>query len=278
MLGNKQKTNVSIIKSRFTEQGYYAPIRILTDEEAAEAMEKYGELEQKMLQVFGEIHRFKLHLLVGWLADIVQHKKVLDIVEELLGPNILCWSSDFFVKPAHDPGFVSLHQDTTYAGLTPYSGIVNVWLALTPSNSTNGCLQVVPGTHKLGQISHTKTFAENNLLFFGQTVELDSVRSPELNEAHKTVDIELKPGEASLHHMAVVHGSQPNHSAPPRVGCVIRYIRPDVMQSKAPDSATLVRGKNITNHFALEPLPKKDWSNEAVAAFKNALSRPSALG
>lgn len=268
-----------MIKPRFREQGYYAPIRILTEEEAAEAVKKYAELKHKMLQVFGEIHRFKLHLLVGWLADIVRHNKILDIVEELLGPDILCWSSDFFVKPAHDPGFVSLHQDTTYAGLSPHDGIVNVWLAFTPSNSANGCLQVVPGTHKLGQLSHINTFAENNLLFFGQTVELDSVTDNEPNKrTNKVVDIELKAGEASLHHMALVHGSQPNHSAIPRVGYVIRYISPDVIQSKAPDSATLVRGENISGHFALEPLPEKDWSKEAVAAFQNALGRPSALG
>jgi ectoine hydroxylase-related dioxygenase (phytanoyl-CoA dioxygenase family) len=263
---------VSIIKAQFTEQGYYAPVRILSEEQAAEAMRRYTELQQKMLQVFGEIHRFKLHLLVGWLADIVRHRKVLDIVEELLGPNILCWSSDFFAKPAHDPGFVSLHQDTTYAGLTPYDGIVNVWLAFTPSNTASGCLQVIPGTHKLGQIAHVNTFARDNMLFFGQTVELDRTLS------EKMVDLELEPGQASLHHMAIVHGSQPNHSDLPRVGCVLRYISPEVRQSKAADSATLVRGENTTDHFALEALPQKDWSDEAVAAFREALHRPSALG
>ena len=262
---------MSTIKLQFEEHGYYAPIRILSEEEAAKSAQKYAELQQRMLQVFGEIHRFKLHLLVGWLADIVRHKKMLDIVEDLLGPNILCWSSDFFIKPAHDPGFVSLHQDTTYAGLTPYDGIVNVWLAFTPSKSANGCLQVVPGTHKLGQLPHTNTFAENNLLFFGQTAELG-------NEANQIAEIQLKPGEASLHHMAIVHGSQPNHSDIPRVGYVLRYIRPDVIQSKAPDSATLVRGENITNHFTLEPFPEKDWSDEAVAVFRDAINRPSALG
>lgn len=263
---------MSIIKPQFADQGYYAPVRILSAQEAAAATEKYAELQQRMLEVFNEIHRFKLHLLVGWLADIVCNKTVLDIVEELLGPNILCWSSDFFIKPAHDPGFVSLHQDTTYAGLTPHDGIVNVWLAFTPSTVSNGCLQVVPGSHQLGQIPHLNTVDENNMLFFGQTAQLEQA------ETQRIVDIELQPGEASLHHMAIVHGSQPNPSDIPRVGYVLRYIRPDVVQCKAPDSATLVRGENTHNHFALEPLPEQDWSENAVAAFLDALKRPSALG
>ena len=260
------------IKSQFTAEGYYAPVRILTEQEAALTMKKYAELQHKMLNVFGEVHRFKLHLLVSWLADIVRHQIILDTVEELLGPNILCWSSDFFAKPAHDSGFVSLHQDTTYAGLTPFDGIVNVWLALTPSNTANGCLQVIPGTHKIGQIPHANTFAENNMLFFGQTAAVDE------NSNNQRVNLELKAGEASLHHMAIVHGSQPNHSATPRVGCVLRYIRPDVVQSRAPDSATLVRGANINHNFALESLPQQDWSDDAINAFQDALKRPSALG
>lgn len=259
------------IKARFNNQGYVVPLPMLTPLQAQSAVDNFQKMQEKMQTRFGESHRFKLHLLESWLYDIVCDETILDTVEEILGPDILCWSSDFFCKPAFTSSFVSLHQDTTYAGLSPSDHIVNVWLALTPSTSENGCLQVVPGTHKLGQLPHDEVKNDENLLFFGQTVKLS-----ERNE--QRVDMALQPGEASLHHMAVVHGSQPNNSAIPRIGLVLRYISPDVSQSKAADSATLVRGSDSMGNFIHEPRPLVDWSDAAVTAFLDALKRPSALG
>lgn len=259
------------LKATFEKNGHAYPFRVLGREEAAAAASDYKSFQQRARTIFGEEQRFKAHLLVGWMDRIVHHPKLLDIVEEILGPDILCWSSDFFVKKAHDPGFVSFHQDTTYAGLEPFDGILNCWLALTPSRKENGCLRVLPGTHKLGQLDHATTASEANMLFFGQTAQI------EIDE-RDVVDMELEPGEMSLHHMAVVHGSQPNRSDTPRLGVVLRYIRPDVRQSKARDSATLVRGTDRYGHFDLEPRPEADWSGDAIAAFKDALARPSALG
>jgi ectoine hydroxylase-related dioxygenase (phytanoyl-CoA dioxygenase family) len=259
------------VKSGFDEQGFVAPLQLLTPHQAQEAREKFEQLQEKMLVEFGEAHRFKLHLLERWLYDIVCNKAILDTVEQILGPDLLCWSSDFFCKPAFTPSFVSLHQDTTYAGLSPTDHIVNVWLALTPSTSQNGCLQVVPGTHKLGQLHHNELKNGENLLFFGQTVELP-------DDITQRVDLQLLPGQASLHHMAIVHGSQPNNSSIARIGLVLRYISPDVRQSKAVDSATLVRGSDNYGHFIHEPMPSDDWSETSVNAFLAALKRPSALG
>lgn len=259
------------LKARFERDGYACPFQILSEDEAAEAEAGHDRFQQRARALFGEEQRFKAHLLVGWLDHIVHHPKMLDVVEEILGPDILCWSSDFFVKKPHDPGFVSFHQDTTYAGLEPFDGIVNCWLALTPSRKENGCLRVLPGSQKLGQLEHATTPSAGNMLFFGQTAKI------EINE-QDVVDLELEPGQMSIHHMAIVHGSQPNHSSLPRMGVVLRYIRPDVRQIKARDSATLVRGTDRYGHFDPEPRPETDWSDQAVAAFKEAITRPSALG
>ena len=259
------------LKARFEAEGYACPFRVLGQDEAAKAAADYQRFQQRAQRLFGEEQRFKAHLLVGWMDRIVHHPKLLDVVEDILGPDILCWSSDFFVKKAHDPGFVSFHQDTTYAGLEPFDGIVNCWLALTPSRKENGCLRVLPGSHRQGQLDHDTTSSEANMLFFGQTARI------ELDE-RDIVDMELEPGQMSLHHMAAVHGSQPNHSDTPRMGVVMRYIRPDVRQSKGRDSATLVRGADRFGHFDLEPRPEADWSATAIAAFKDAITRPSALG
>lgn len=262
---------MSNIKQQFEENGYFTPIDVLPASNFAGIVEKHDQLQRQLVGEFGTAHRFKLHLLVNWLADIVRNKTLLDAVEEIIGPDILCWSSDFFVKPAKDPGFVSFHQDCTYAGLTPFDGIVNAWVALTPSTKASGCLQVVRGSHKLGQLTHQQTESDDNMLFFGQTIRR------EFNKAD-IVDMELQPGQASLHHMVIAHGSQPNTTDLPRIGCVLRYMHPGVVQSKAPDSATLVRGQDRTGHFKHEPWPDKDWSPAAIQAFKDAIARPSALG
>ncbi|MEZ5866168.1 MAG: phytanoyl-CoA dioxygenase family protein, partial [Geminicoccaceae bacterium] len=161
------------LAERFAIDGYSFPIAVLSSAEAAAAAAQYPLFQAKAREVFGAEQRFKAHLLVRWLDTLVHDPRVLDPVSEILGPDLLLWSSDFFVKQAHDPGFVSFHQDTTYAGLEPFDGIVNAWIALTPSRKANGCLRVVAGTHKLGQLAHTNTHAANNMLFFGQEAQLD---------------------------------------------------------------------------------------------------------
>ncbi|MGI9510880.1 MAG: phytanoyl-CoA dioxygenase family protein, partial [Geminicoccaceae bacterium] len=105
------------LKARFAAEGYAYPFRVLDEDEAVKAASDYQRFQQRAREVFGEEQRFKAHLLVGWMDHIVHHPTLLDIVEDILGPDILCWSSDFFVKKARDPGFASFHQDTTYAGL-----------------------------------------------------------------------------------------------------------------------------------------------------------------
>lgn len=261
----------SSLKTLFDNDGFFSPVTVMSQDRAADTLKRLDVVQQKTRQHFGQSHRFKLHLLEKWLFDIVTDPIILNTVEQIIGPDILCWSSDVFSKPSHTASFVSLHQDTTYAGLSPHDAIVNVWLALTPSTTQSGCLQVIPGSHKLGQLNHTQTNNEDNLLFFGQTVELQ-------NSQEKAIDMNLLPGQASLHHMAVVHGSQPNKSDLPRTGLVLRYISPSVVQSKAQDSATLVRGADRYNHFIHEQAPVNDWSDAAIRNFEQALHRPSALG
>lgn len=262
---------MSDLRSSYFEKGFNFPHGVLTPGEAQACAGRYADFQDRARAEFGAEQRFKAHLLVTWLDSIVHDPRILDLVETLIGPDILCWSSDFFVKPAQDPGFVSFHQDTTYAGIEPFDGIVNCWLALTPSRRFNGCLEVVEGSHKLGQVAHVNTHGQDNMLFYGQEAQLDY--APE-----QVIAMELDPGEMSMHHMAIVHGSKANNSDTPRMGVVLRYVSAVVRQTKGRDSATLVRGENRHDHFDLEPRPKTDWSPEAIAAFKDAVQRPSALG
>jgi non-heme Fe2+,alpha-ketoglutarate-dependent halogenase len=256
------------IAEKFLANRYYAPVPVLTPDEAAKMVKAFQQFERDSLANLGEVHRFKGHLLSPDLAWIATHPKVLAVATAILGPDVLLWSSDFFVKPGGSTGFVSWHQDSTHAGLEPTDDIVNLWLALTPSKAKSGCLRVVPGSHDAGQLTHTNKEEADNMLFFGQTVDVEG----------DSVALPLEVGEASLHSMRIVHGSEANRSDGPRIGMVLRFIHPSVRQTKARDSATLVAGSDMFNHFDLEPLPTGHFTPDAISAFKDAIRRPSGLG
>ena len=182
---------------------------------------------------------------------------MLDAVEDVLGPNILCWGSSFFIKEPEDPGYVSWHQDATYWGLDQ-SDVCTAWIALTPSTRANGCMRVASGSHG-EQLTHTDTFHKDNLLSRGQEI------NAEVDEKD-AVDLELSPGQMSLHHVRIIHGSNPNPTKKRRVGFAIRYIAATVRQSLGPrDFATLVRGKVVNDFWELEPRPKDELHPEALA-------------
>jgi non-heme Fe2+,alpha-ketoglutarate-dependent halogenase len=249
----------------YQENGYLFPIRVLPPDEAAglrwrmEAFEAEHPTETK--RAFGT----KTHLLFPWLHDLVRHPVILDAVEDVIGPNILCWASGFFTKNPHDTAYVSWHQDSTYWGLEPLD-IITAWVAFSPSVRANGCMRVIPKSHGWGQLGHTDTFAEGNLLSRGQEIAV------EVDEA-QAVDIELQPGEMSLHHVLIAHGSEPNRSDMRRIGFTIRYIPTYVRQRGPRTTATLVRGVDTYGNFDHEPRPKADYDADAVAYHAEVLNR-----
>ena len=98
---------------------------------------------------------------------------------------------------------MSWHQDGTYWGLSS-PDVITAWIALTPSTPQSGCMKVVPGTHR-SQVPHQDTFAADNLLSRGQEIAV------QVNPAD-AVEIVLAPGEMSLHHVLIFHGSEPNRA------------------------------------------------------------------
>lgn len=207
----------------------------------------------------------KPHLLYTWLDALVRDTRILDAVESVFGPDLLCWSSQFFVKPAGDAAYVSWHQDATYWGLSS-PDVMTAWVALTPSTAASGCMQVVPGTHQT-QVKHEDRFDDDNLLSRGQEIAVQVDQS-------RVVDVELQPGQMSLHHVLLFHGSEPNRANWPRVGFAIRYMPTHVRQlSPIRDSAMLVRGRDTYGHFDAETSPRADLDAAAVAAHADATER-----
>jgi hypothetical protein len=250
---------------QFWRAGCVFPVRVMSE---ADAVEIRGRLEEFERETGGPLKgdlRHKSHLLFSWLGDLVRNDSIVDAIEDLYGPNLLCWTTNFFIKEARNPAFVSWHQDSTYWGLDK-PDVVTAWIALTPSNKANGAMGFIPGTHTRDQIPHKDTFARNNLLTRGQEVAV------EVDES-QAVTIELEPGEMSLHHVRLVHGSPPNPSNDRRIGFAIRYIPTSVAQIAGEDSATLVRGVDEHHHFALEPRPAGDMDPQFVALHKQITER-----
>jgi non-heme Fe2+,alpha-ketoglutarate-dependent halogenase len=253
----------------YRREGYLFPHRVFSREEAAgyrAALERHEAATGAPLQ--GK-WRVKSHLLFTWADGIVHHPAVLDAIEDVIGPDILCWTTNFFIKEASSPGFVSWHQDAAYWGLDP-DEVVTAWVALSPSNLQSGCMKVMPRTHLESHMPHVDTFAENNMLTRGQEIAV------EVDES-KAVDIMLQPGEMSLHDIKLVHGSAPNQSTDRRIGLAIRYLPAHVRQTKGRDSAMLCRGEDRYGHFDLEPRPIYDLGAEELRAHAAAIDRKVAV-
>lgn len=261
-------------RGAFERDGYLFPLRALDgaqvahyrgeyDAYAARHRDRLASLKpRERYQVFAE-----LHYAYRWAYELVTHPRVLDAVESILGPNILSWDTSFFSKNPGDPTYVSWHQDGTYWKLNG-PAVVTAWIALSPSNPTTGCMRVVPGTQKTQFLPQRETFKDDNALSRGQEIAV------EVSEGH-AVDLTLAPGEFSLHHLWIVHGSNANLSPDtPRIGMACRYIAPEVSQdSLGKPFAILVRGRDTTGNFQLFDPPPPDDGTDRAALHTDVMTR-----
>jgi ectoine hydroxylase-related dioxygenase (phytanoyl-CoA dioxygenase family) len=249
----------------FARDGYWFPLRVMSPAEAAGYRAKLESYERAAGGPIASNKRHKVHLLFTWAHALVTHPRILDAVEDLLGPNLLCWTTNFFIKEPRDPAFVSWHQDATYWGLEPHD-VVTAWVALSDAPVESGAMKFMPGSHKLDQLPHADTYHKDNLLTRGQEIAVAV-------DETQAVDVPLKAGEISLHHIKLVHGSKPNATANRRIGLAIRYIPTHVRQTKVADSAMLVRGVDRHGHFEHEPAPTADLDAAAVAAHARVMEK-----
>ena len=242
----------------YRRDGFIYPIPVLTQSEAASYRQSIDLFEQRFNLPAGDVIRNKGHLKHVILYQMIRHQAILDAVESVLGPNILCWGSSLFVKDPGDPGYIAWHQDSYYWGLDP-DDVVSAWVALTPSTIENGAMRVVPGSHAGLQHSHmASSEGSANMLFTHEEIAVDVDESD-------PVALTLRFGEMSLHHVKIVHGSSPNRSRERRVGYAIRYVAPHVRQRGEFASATLVRGVDDYGNFAADPVPTRDMDPDIVA-------------
>ncbi len=253
----------------FERDGFVFPVAVLSPEDVVYFNDGIQRAEAHIggsLMGFEGKYRANLHLLCKWANDMVRHPAVLDAVEDLIGRDILVWTSRWFIKEPHNEDGAAWHQDVTYFDLEPRD-MVTPWVALSDAPQESGCMEVVPGSHKLGQLQHQSGIAKSSLNLGGQAIVEEFDKS-------NTLFGELKTGEMSIHHCSLAHRSGGNHCDFRRIGLAIPYIpahvkRPHGMRMPA----MLVRGEDRYGHFDLIEGATDDFAPDAVTLHDKVFSR-----
>ena len=249
--------------AQYNQDGYYFPVKILDNEQVAANRTLLENFESTQGEPIGGAQRSKSHLLFKWVDNLMRHPKILDAVEDLIGSDILCWNTLFWIKEAGSESFVSWHQDLRYWGLDT-SDLVSVWLALSPATLESGCMRVLPCSHKGDLLTHKDEYKPDNLLTRGQEIAV-------LVDEAKAVAMPLQPGQISLHNVRLAHASGPNRSTDRRIGLSLHYMPTCTKQVISEwDSAALVRGEDRFGNFNLTPRPAKDFDPAAVQFHEKA--------
>ncbi len=252
--------------AQYWADGFLFPLPALPVKETLAAREEFEAIEREWLDnglplPLNTYKRINAHVVMPMAARIACDASILDMVEGILGPDIMVFSAEFFVKEPNTRQIVSMHQDLTYWGLGAIDGLVTAWIPLSPATPDSGCMEFVRASHKNAILPHEDTFAEDNLLSRGQEVQVD------VAEDDKTT-IELHPGQMSFHHGLTIHGSGPNSSGDRRIALVVRYIRPDMAQQEGgEDFAMLARGEDRFGNFRHVPAPARNFAPDALALY-----------
>lgn len=239
----------------YRSEGWLSPLDVLDSTEVAEARAKLEAFEAEHGPLTGRAERSRTYLPFAWVDEIMRHPNLVDMVEDLIGPDILCWNAIFWIKEPGAGSFVGWHQDVTYWGLDNRE-LVSVWVALSEASEQAGCMSVLPGSQRL-TFDHDETYDADNLLTRGQHIN-------QIDPAD-TVAMPLRPGQASFHNVATAHGSGPNGSSDRRIGLSLHYMPTHTRQQLADwDSAALVRGEDRYHHFDHAPRPTRDLDPEVM--------------
>jgi non-haem Fe2+, alpha-ketoglutarate-dependent halogenase len=252
---------------QFETEGFVPPVRVLDDEEVARYRAHLESFERRHPEHVKKL-KSKSHLLCPWVVDLARHPRILDVYEDLLGPNILCWSMAWRVKRNDGVTHAGWHQDTAYGGVQPLLAIGA--LALSECGPEQGCLKVIPGSHKWGVLPHEDSDKGDSILARGQYIAADFDQS-------KAVDLALRPGEISVFNSGIVHGSGTNTSIDRRIMLLVEMMSTIACQDKFRDSALLVRGVDAYGNFDEDPLPASEFAPEAVANWNRVIERRARL-
>ena len=249
--------------AHYRDEGYISPLPVLEPAAAAAMRARLEAFERRQDGALRPEQRNKAHLLFKWLDDLIRSPQVLDPVEDLIGPDILCWNTVFWIKEPRTASHVSWHQDIRYWGLEG-GDVVSCWLALSPATRESGCMRVLPRSHRRPVMAHDDRYGADNMLTRGQEIAVAIADED-------TVPMPLRPGEMSIHDVRTAHASSPNRSGDRRIGVSMHFMPPVTRQGIGEwDSAALVRGRDRFGHFRHTPVPAVDFDPEILAFHERA--------
>ncbi|XP_070412015.1 L-threonyl-[L-threonyl-carrier protein] 4-chlorinase-like [Nothobranchius furzeri] len=262
-------TKMAELQQSYNQQGFLSPLSVLNEMELREAREAFAKLEDEFGKEYTQYSLHNVHLQYPWVMSLTKHPRILQVIQAVLGPDVLLLDSRFICKypilkpanilenegsPTKSDGenglpYIAWHQDMRYWGIAG-GPVLSVWLALDDSQKENGVLQVIPGSHFSGMLPHRQATRSGNMLSVNQEIP------EELVQVEETVFCPLKDGQMSIHDGFLVHASDPNTSRRRRCGFVIRYVPTCANPIQDPDrprkfhATMLACGEDQFNHFS----------------------------
>lgn len=255
--------------SQWKNDGFLSPFPLLDDRELEACRQGVARYEAWLGAPINADANYKWrsmpYLLLPWAARLARDPRILDKVEDLIGPDILIFTSTFFIKEPHSPTIAAWHQDSTYYGIEPKEE-VTVWVALTEASEAAGCMDALSYRGKPRQLSHVSRAVENSVNRAAQVI------TEPLDEG-SPVAMPLKAGWFSMHHGLCPHRSGPNTSSHRRIGLGLNYIPTNTRPSgTVRQAAMLVRGTDRYGHFETVDWPREELGTSEVAAHERAMS------
>jgi hypothetical protein len=245
--------------------GYLSPVRAMSAERAAHYRAKFEALEARVSDI--KKMKTKSHLLCPWVLDIAEDPHILDVFEDLVGPNLRCWSMAWRVKKADGQTFAGWHQDSSYGAALP---VVLGALALSSCGVRQGCLRGIPGSHRGGILKHEESDDPKSILARGQYI------TDPLDEA-RAVDFPLEPGEMVMFDNSLIHSSGPNLGPDRRFLLLVEMVPTWAKPPRVRQATMLLRGVDTYGNFDDEPRPDGEWTERALANWAACTNRRANL-
>ena len=244
----------------FYDEGYCGPVAVVSPETMKACRDRLESFEREHPDLRKKLYQGP-NLLFSWLYDLTREPRLAGIASDLLGANVFCSTTAFRIKEPGDEAYIAWHQDGFYVDYKP------IWatsiLAFTDQTPLHGCVQVVPGSHKWGLLDHEETYDGKNILTRGQRITTPF-------DTTKAIHLQPKAGELVVFHHLTIHGSQPNRSQERRINFLIDLLPTNAKREGSRESATLIAGVDMHNHFDHEPRPPEDL-NAAIERQRQVL-------
>lgn len=240
------------LRQTFDQNGWAGPLPIMSKEDAAKYCEKILAADQE-LNLMNSDYRCKSNVLFPWVDEISRNPALIAYITEIIGPNVHCWDTLFWIKKPGDGKDVSFHQDATYWNFTEKHKAVTVWFAFSDVTEEHGSIEYVQGSHRVFQKRHKDVKTDSNLLMRGQTVDVDVPK--------QRIKTSVPAGNILIHSPYIIHGSSQNKAATPRVamGMIFASTECKPILNVSPESTIMVAGQDAFNYMIHDPCPSGTW-------------------